>query len=282
VRAMPDRCPHRGAALSLGRVVGGQLQCAYHGWCFDGGGACRRVPALPDFVPPAGHAVASFSCVEAHGLIWVCLRGEGTAALPAWTPPTDEEMRHVLCGPYTVATSAPRVVENFLDVAHFGYVHDGWLGDGAHTAVPDYRVVATSGGFELQGVRAWQPRSNLAAEGGSWVDYRYELLAPYSAALHKLPQAQAGYRDAIALFTCPREPEETLVWFALAMSDTGATDDEMRAFQHTIFTQDQPVLESQRPRRLPLSGGELHCAADRASAAYRRHLAALNVTFGVC
>jgi hypothetical protein len=42
------------------------------------------------------------------------------------------------------------------------------------------------------------------------------------------------------------------------------------------------VLESQRPRRLPLTGGELHSAADRLSAAYRRYLRQQGITFGVC
>jgi hypothetical protein len=46
--------------------------------------------------------------------------------------------------------------------------------------------------------------------------------------------------------------------------------------------QDRPVLESQRPRRLPLTGGEVHSAADRSAAAYRRYLKGLGITFGVC
>ena len=90
--------------------------------------------------------------------------------------------------------------------------------------------------------------------------------------LTKLPQAQDGYRDVIHLFICPVEPERSRVWFRLAVTDFDSPDDELRAFQHTIFTQDQPVLESQRPRRLPLSGLELHSAADRLSTAYRRYL----------
>ena len=62
---------------------------------------------------------------------------------------------------------------------------------------------------------------------------------------------------------------------------TITSDEELKAFQHTIFTQDQPVLESQRPKRLPLSMGEVHCAADRSSAAYRRFLRDAGITFGV-
>ena len=80
-------------------------------------------------------------------------------------------------------------------------------------------------------------------------------MAPYTAVLTKLPQRQDGYRDEIALFVCPVEPETSRVWFRMAVTDHDSSDDELRAFQHTIFTQDQPVLESQRPQRLPRLGG---------------------------
>jgi phenylpropionate dioxygenase-like ring-hydroxylating dioxygenase large terminal subunit len=100
--------------------------------------------------------------------------------------------------------------------------------------------------------------------------------------LTKLPERQDGYRDEIALFVCPVDAERSRVWFRLAVTDLDSSDDELRAFQHTIFMQDQPVLESQRPKRLPLSGGELHCAADRSSAAYRRFLRERGISFGVC
>lgn len=280
-RAARDRCPHRGTRLSLGRVCDGQLECAYHGWRFDGDGRCRRIPALPDFVPPATHAVATFPVVEAHELLWLQLEG-AQPLLPAFAAETDARLRKLNVGPYDVATSAPRIVENFLDLAHFGLVHEGWLGDRDHLDVVAYRIEATPAGFVASGCSAWQPKSNRTATEGSAVEYRYELTAPFAAVLTKLPALQDDYRDEIALFVCPIEPERSRVWFRLAVTDHDSSDEELRAFQHTIFTQDQPVLESQAPKRLPLSGGELHCAADRSSAAYRRFLSERGVTFGVC
>ena len=46
--ALMDRCPHRAAALSQGRMTAaGYLQCAYHGWSFDGEtGACTNIPQV--------------------------------------------------------------------------------------------------------------------------------------------------------------------------------------------------------------------------------------------
>ena len=277
-RAAPDRCPHRGARLSLGRVCEGQLECAYHGWRFDAAGHCARIPALPAFTPPASHGLSTLEVSEAYGLLWLHL--EAASALPRFDGEADAKLRKLNVGPYDVAASAPRIVENFLDLAHFGFVHEHWLGDRAHATLTDYRIDTTPSGFVASGCRAWQPKSNRLSSEGSWVDYRYELTSPYNAVLTKLPQRQDGYRDEIALFVCPTDEEASRVWFRMALTDFDSSDDEIRAFQHTIFTQDQPVLESQRPKRLPLSGGEVHCAADRSSAAYRRHLRENAITFG--
>jgi phenylpropionate dioxygenase-like ring-hydroxylating dioxygenase large terminal subunit len=282
-RAAPDRCPHRGTRLSLGRVCAGELECAYHGWRFAGDGRCVAIPAVPDFRPPASHGLATVRATEAFGLVWLQLTGD-TSPLPAFAAEEDPRLRKLNVGPYDVETSAGRIVENFLDLAHFGLVHDGWLGDRDHLALADYAVTATPQGFVATGCRAWQPRSNRLASGGSVVSYRYELTAPFAAVLTKLPEAQDGYRDEIALFVCPAEAERSRVWFRLAVTDRVSSDEELRAFQHTIFMQDRPVLESQRPKRLPLlptsSGGEVHCAADRSSAVYRRHLIDSGITHG--
>ncbi|MBH0210371.1 MAG: Rieske (2Fe-2S) protein, partial [Nitrospira sp.] len=49
--AMRDLCPHRGMPLSCGRFDGKLVECPYHGWQFDMGGRCRRIPALPEGTP---------------------------------------------------------------------------------------------------------------------------------------------------------------------------------------------------------------------------------------
>ena len=302
LQAWDDRCPHRGASLSLGCVRAGpdgaQLECAYHGWRFGAGGQVVSVPALPGFVPPAAHRATAYAVAEAYGLLWVCLQPDDNAAAPAAAVPAipafaaerDGRLRKVNCGPYLVATSAPRIVENFLDMAHFGFVHEHWLGSREHTAIADYTVVATPTGLLATGCKAWQPRSSVHAEGGADVEYTYEVNAPYTAILTKLPDASSvalqDFRESIALFICPLTPETSQVWFRLAMNDFESPDAKLQAFQHTIFTQDQPVLESQRPRCLPIGDNapvrELHSAADRSATAYRRYLRERGITFGTC
>ncbi len=281
-RAFADRCPHRGTRLSLGRVCEGRLECAYHGWQFAADGACVRIPATPEFVPPASHAAGVHSIGEAYGLLWVRLAATGQAAPPAFEAEAIAGLRKLLVGPYDVATSAPRIVENFLDMAHFGFVHDGVLGDLAHTELPAHDVHAEAAGLRATRCMAWQPRSHSAATEGAWVEYEYAVPAPYTAVLSKAAALPGAQRDTIALFVCPSEPERSRVWFRLALGDFASSDAELRAFQDLIFNQDRPVLESQTPKRLPISGGEVHSAADRTSAAYRRWLLELKIGFGVC
>lgn len=290
-QAFVDRCPHRGARLSMGRVENGHLECPYHGWQFASGGQCVKVPAVPDFVPPATQRVKSFDVQEAYGLVWVRLQeGEGenvaAAALPAFAAESDEHLRKVNCGPYDVVASAPRIIENFLDMSHFGFVHEGWLGSRDATAMAAYKVESTATGVLATGCKAVQPQSNLHSTSAAEVEYTYEVTAPYTAVLTKIPEegtSKQGWREQIGLFICPITPDTSRVWFRLAVADFESTDAQLREFQHTIFVQDQPVLESQLPKALPLDPrAEMHSAADRMSSAYRRYLKASGITFGVC
>jgi nitrite reductase/ring-hydroxylating ferredoxin subunit len=86
VSAWVDRCPHRGMRLSHGFVRGETLACLYHGWTYDLGGHCRRIPAHPALVPPAAIAVPGYEVVEAAGVIWVAARGTAGSPpdLPRW------------------------------------------------------------------------------------------------------------------------------------------------------------------------------------------------------
>jgi phenylpropionate dioxygenase-like ring-hydroxylating dioxygenase large terminal subunit len=290
-RAFDDRCPHRGTRLSLGCVQQGRLECPYHGWQFDGSGRCAHVPAQPAFQPPASHAARTHAVDSRHGMLWVRL-GEGGTGEPLPLDALDAldrpglPARRLVCGPYDVQTSAPRLVENFLDTAHFAFVHPQALGDRAHAQVEPCDVQPDELGRPgVRKYRAWQPRASAGASGGAWVDYRYQVLGPYGAVLEKQPANQSGensLHEAYALWVCAVEPHRSRAWFTLWTSEATLSDDALRTFQETVFLQDRAVLESQRPRELPLDGREVHGPADRLSASYRRYLRELGITFGVC
>ena len=71
VGALLDRCPHRNAPLSLGRVSGETLQCGYHGWQFEETGRCRFIPGRDGEADHEGRRVPAFAAAEQDGFVWV-------------------------------------------------------------------------------------------------------------------------------------------------------------------------------------------------------------------
>ncbi len=292
VHAWADQCPHRGASLSLGRVLtglhGARLECPYHGWQFEAGGRCRHVPAAPDFEPPAGHAATRYEANERHGLVWVRLSKPDRPLpdRPVFEQGDHPAWRQVLCGPYELNTSAPRLVENFLDLSHFGFVHEGWLGERSHARVDIGQVEEGADGLQVKGARAWQPRAYAAAEGGTWIAYRYTVSHPYAAVLRKDATEGDPVSNAIALFVRPDGHESCTAWFVMATQGDTSSDEALREFQDAVFAQDRPVVESQLPRALPIGRlgptTEVHGPADRVSSAYRRYLKRLGIELGTC
>src|SRR5262245_50628355 len=82
--ALFDRCPHRFAPLSRGRLKGDVIECGYHGLCFDRNGTCAHNPHNPGHVPPRAH-VRSYALVERQGIVWIWM-GEPERADPALVP----------------------------------------------------------------------------------------------------------------------------------------------------------------------------------------------------
>ncbi|WP_116171210.1 MULTISPECIES: Rieske (2Fe-2S) protein [Paracoccus] len=80
IRAWENRCPHRGMRLSYGIVRGNTLTCLYHGWSYDGAGACAGIPAHPDLTPPKTIRAKAYRAADSGGFIWVANPGETTAA----------------------------------------------------------------------------------------------------------------------------------------------------------------------------------------------------------
>jgi nitrite reductase/ring-hydroxylating ferredoxin subunit len=88
VQAWENRCPHRGMRFTLGRIVGGRLSCAYHGWEFEAeGGRCAAIPAHPGMPAPKNVCATTYSVMEAQGMVWVATpaqetHAEGVSVLP--------------------------------------------------------------------------------------------------------------------------------------------------------------------------------------------------------
>jgi len=277
VRVWQDLCVHRGTRLSLGHLRGGLLECAYHGWTYDGDGNCVKIPAHPEQRPPPKAKVQAYRARESYGLIWASL-GEPKKDVPEFEEWKDGAFRKVACGPYRYRASGPRAVENFLDVAHLPFVHEGILGERGHAEIHDYEVEQTDEGIVARNVRIWQPDPDGTGVGKD-VNYTYKVPRPLTMYLSK--DTKEG-RFSIFATVCPLSEFESMAWFWIAMNyGHEVPEAELVARQDEITGQDVPVVESQRPERLPLDlQAELHLRSDRIAVAYRKWLGQLGLSFG--
>ena len=276
-RVWQDLCVHRGTKLSLGHLKGDLLECAYHGWTYNGEGECVKMPAHPEQRPPPKARVRTYHCKESYGLIWACL-GDPERDVPAFEEWGDHSFRKVACGPYRYRASGTRAVENFLDVAHLPFVHEGILGERAHAEIQDYEVQQTAEGIVAKNVRIWQPDPDGTGVGKD-VNYTYKVLRPLTMYLSK-----ATIEGTFSIFAtvCPLSEFESVAWFWIAMNyGHDIPEADIISRQDEITGQDVPVVESQRPERLPLDlQAELHLRSDRIAVAYRKWLGELGLSFG--
>lgn len=122
---LPDRCPHRFAALSAGRVCDGQIQCPYHGWRFDPQGRLSHLPGREQQACSQPLLQALHSC-EAHGLVWASLDAEPPAAAPV-APAEQAQALDLFWMSDQVRCTLQDAAENFLDGFHTPFVHAGWI-----------------------------------------------------------------------------------------------------------------------------------------------------------
>ena len=231
----------------------------------------------------AGERGSVLSCEERYGYIWASI---GRPEKPLMAMPEFDEpgRRLVVCGVITVRTSGPRIIENFLDMAHFPYVHPGVLGSEASTEVLKYKaehrtdvdeVWATDCGFR-------QPQAMAASEGAAEVDYLYRVAQPFSAVLYKTSPGKTGAFDLIGIFVQPRAETLSDVHCFMLVFDEASSDDYLVQWQQSIFLQDRIILENQKPLRLPLGRkAELPIPADSMSLVYRKWLREHGLTYGV-
>jgi phenylpropionate dioxygenase-like ring-hydroxylating dioxygenase large terminal subunit len=219
----------------------------------------------------------------AYGYVWTCL-GEPPAGLFEIPEYAEPDRRNLNAATIGVNVSAPRAIENFLDMGHFPYVHTDILGVEPHTEVKEYDVEISDDRDEIVATRCrfYQPMAAATARGGAEVEYVYRVPHPYCSVLYKSSPMDASRMDVIAVFVTPVDQENIRAHMLLSLLDPDNDDTAIRRFQQMIFAQDKPILENQFPKRLPLDPrAETPIRADKSSIAYRRWLARKGLTYGV-
>jgi phenylpropionate dioxygenase-like ring-hydroxylating dioxygenase large terminal subunit len=215
--ALADRCPHRFAPLSMGRLVDDRIECAYHGLRFDGSGACIFNPHGNGMIPPRA-VVRRYPLVERDGLLWIWMGDEARAdpaAIPEFAFHVDPAFQNVKG--YTLADANYELLtDNLMDLGHIEFLHAGLLGSDAvrkarteviqeGTTVLSKRLTSDEilppvlQQWYEAGARPvrrwldmrWQPAASMKLTVGVWLDGEPRASAHESQGAHLLTPATA-------------------------------------------------------------------------------------------
>lgn len=176
--ALEDRCPHRFAPLSLGRIEGDALRCMYHGLKFDCAGVCREMPAR-DPAPPV--TARTYPVVERWNWIWVWM-GDPALADPAMIPVAfglDDPRWVMRPGVMEYQANWQLFNDNLCDLSHLDWSHETTLGGASTVRWSDRkpRVTTLPDGLLIE---RWWENGRLSPNNPDPVDVRneYRYLLP--------------------------------------------------------------------------------------------------------
>jgi phenylpropionate dioxygenase-like ring-hydroxylating dioxygenase large terminal subunit len=148
--ALEDRCCHRRAPLSKGKIEGANLRCGYHGFVYDTSGRCIWVPGQ-DRVPP-GAQVRTYPIVERHGFVWIWM-GDPILADPNKAPAfswNDDPKWASTTGYMHMRCHYQLLVDNLLDMSHLPFLHINTIGSARDL---NAKLTWERGTYSLRGVR---------------------------------------------------------------------------------------------------------------------------------
>lgn len=284
--AMIDRCPHRSTALSKGWVEGNALVCPYHGWAYDGSGACVRVPQRPDSNGLKGTAVKNFRCEARYGHLWVSL-DEPLAPIPDWPEETDSGYRRIDQFNERWNCAGLRLMENSFDNAHIHFVHRNTFGDINDPNPPQPAIERSAYSFvarsdvpvynnELQ-------KKNLRDDGAFTV--RHITAHWYMPFLRRLHIRYPSGLDHIIVTAATPIADEACQVIQFCFRNDGEADAraaDIIAFDRRVTEEDREILES-TDFDMPLdmhSGVERHMPSDQPGLLMRRMLLELLAAHG--
>jgi len=219
--------------------------------------------------------------IQQYGYIWTTL-GRPTHGLFTLDEYAEVNRRWVHLGTFGLRASAPRAIENFLDLAHFPFVHPGYLGVEPHTEVRNYDVATLNGGRELVARRCkFQQPITPETTDIIEIEVLYRVPHPYCAILYRPSALDSSRNDLFVAYMRPASEQETVVCLSHSTLNQNDSDAELRRYPQLIFGQDRPIVENHLPTKLPLDfREEMSVRADRSSVMYRRWLLERGVRYG--
>ena len=275
VVCMLDQCRHRGAALSIGKVLHGHLQCPFHGFEYDSSGNVAHIPANGRAAPlPKDFQVGTYPAREAHDFIWVWW-GEPQSEYPPLPWFEDLDDRFSYGRDYDLwPVHYSRAIENQLDVFHLPFVHHNTIGSGR-------RYITDGPLTELEGntLKVWVMSR---VEDGVPAKPQQELSQPNSPALlhFKFPnlwmnRLSDDFRIVVAFV--PVDEKHTKFYLRYYQSFIrvpllrNIVNGLTALGSRVILRQDHDVVITQHPIRSDFGMAERLVHADRPIIEYRRH-----------
>jgi phenylpropionate dioxygenase-like ring-hydroxylating dioxygenase large terminal subunit len=243
VHCLEDYCPHRGARLSRGEVLGDHISCRYHGVTLDGAGTIVRVPAMPDCALEGRRPLESFAVEETNDAIFVYF---ASAAHPQPVPLvlpdefTNPEWTGILCES-AWACNYRYALDNLADPMHGSYLHANSFTLAYGAKQDQMRIERSATGFTV--ARVSQQNVNF-----DWTEMVTETAAPYCRLDIPYPAAAGpGGPFRIIGFTTPVDEDNCLVFFWRMRKATGLAREVWRfMYRATLEERHWNVLEQDR------------------------------------
>ncbi len=265
VRALIDRCPHRGVALSLGTVTpDGCLECAFHGWQFQGDGACSHVPLNPEARRDLLSATA-LPARELGGLIWIYTAPGATAPVEPVAPDglvRDDVARAVLVEDWNAHWT--RAMENMLDSPHLPFVHRRTIGRALRAQLKPNSKMHVD----------WE-ETPFGGRTTGWLDDTpnqavLEFYRPNMMALH-IPIPGKHFRIHAICVPLGGNRTRMIIVGSRDFLKLPLFDVFFRKANFKIIREDRAVVESSSPSEVPPTAAERSVETDRATLQFRRY-----------
>jgi phenylpropionate dioxygenase-like ring-hydroxylating dioxygenase large terminal subunit len=262
-----DRCAHRGASLSMGKVEGGSIQCPYHGWEWAGNdGACTRVPSLPDQRQiPSRARISAYPACAHWGLVWTAL--EEPLGEPPTLPWFDAEEWTWGHGPaFELPVGLGLMIENFRDVSHFAFVHQATLGALPEVIEP---LEPERNGLEVTLRRKMNWGDGPASVWGPLREMVYQVIAPNFISGRLF--TDDGERCLLHAARAISATESAHYWIEGGLQNFDQERLESAvAYDWRVYCEDLPIISAIEPPELPLDpNADVNTLADRFTLAYR-------------
>ena len=273
VGCVTDQCTHRGAALSIGKVVGNCIQCPFHGLTFSVSGDCTSIPAngRASTENISRYNVRSWPIIEKNEIIYMWY---GDAENATGEPPffydnmdsswTYSELEDHWNSHYS------RCIENQLDVVHLPFVHHNTIGRGNKTLVNGPRIEFVPSGFITSANNELdQGQTPRPAEECEIKETYLEFLFPNIWMNH------INDKIKIMIFFAPVDEENTVLYIRFYDKLTGFRPiDGLVALlgkpaNLAIERQDKRVVITQRPKASAYRSNEMLLSGDGPIIKYR-------------